>query len=140
VASNARDTPVEAQVTANTARKIFVNLPVSDLRRSMEFFAKLGVAFNPQFTDDRAACMILSEEAFVMLLDEARFRDFTRKEICDTAASTEGIFALSARSRAEVDELVKTATGAGGTHALPPMDYGFMSAGASTTSTGTTGR
>jgi hypothetical protein len=84
--------------------------------------------------------MILSEEAFVMLLDEARFRDFTRKEICDTAASTEGIFALSASSRAEVDELVKTATGAGGTHALPPMDYGFMSAGASTTSTGTTGK
>ena len=84
--------------------------------------------------------MILSEEAFVMLLDEARFRDFTRKEICDTAASTEGIFALSASSRAEVDELVKTATGVGGTHALPPMDYGFMSAGASTTSMGTTGR
>jgi hypothetical protein len=83
--------------------------------------------------------MILSEEAFVMLLDEARFRDFTRKEICDTAASTEGIFALSASSRAEVDELVKTATGVGGTHALPPMDYGFMSAGASTTSMGTTG-
>src|SRR4029077_417136 len=107
-------------------RKIFLNLPVRDLKRSIEFFTRLGFSFNPQFTDENAACMIVSEEAFVMLLVEARFKDFTRKQICDTRSQTEGIFALSAESRAEVDELVKTAIAAGGTHAADPIDHGFM--------------
>lgn len=111
---------------ANRPRKIFINLPVSDLNRSVEFFTKLGFAFDPRFTDENATCMIVSDEAFVMLLVEERFKDFAKKQICDARTLTEGIFALTADSRAEVDELVKTAIAAGGTHAAEPMDHGFM--------------
>lgn len=110
----------------NRSRKIFINLPVRDLKASMEFFKKLGFAFNPQFTDDNAACMIISEEAFVMLLVEPFFKTFTKKEISDTSTRTEGMFALSCDSRAEVDEMVKIAIAAGGTHAMEPNDHGFM--------------
>jgi predicted lactoylglutathione lyase len=110
----------------NGSRKIFVNLAVRDLKRSMDFFAKLGFSFNPQFTDDKAACMIISEEAYVMLLSETVFKTFTRKELCDTTKYTEGLFALSCSSWAEVDEMVKTAIAAGGTHAVEPQDHGFM--------------
>ncbi|WP_437874520.1 VOC family protein [Sorangium sp. So ce513] len=113
-------------MTTNRSRKLFVNLPVKDLKRSIEFFTKLGFSFNPQFTDDKGTCMIVSEEAFVMLLAEERFKDFTKKRICDTSTFTEGIFTVSATSRAEVDELVKTAIAAGGTHAEAPADHGFM--------------
>ncbi|KYF54102.1 hypothetical protein BE08_28825 [Sorangium cellulosum] len=113
-------------MTTNRSRKLFVNLPVKDLKRSIDFFTKLGFSFNPHFTDDKATCMILSEDAYVMLLVEARFKDFTKKRICDTSTSTEGIFALTAANRAEVDELVKTAIAAGGTHAKEPTDHGFM--------------
>lgn len=108
------------------ARKIFVNLPVRDLERSVEFFTRLGFTFNPQFTDESATCMVVSEEAFVMLLVEPRFRDFTDRQICDTATRTEGIFALSAESRAEVDQMVDTALAGGGSVAKPPQDLGFM--------------
>jgi uncharacterized protein len=113
-------------MATNHARKIFVNLPVRDLKRSVAFFTKLGFTFNAQFTDEHATCMIVSEEAFVMLLVRERFKDFTKKQICDTATHTEGLFALSCASRAEVDELVKTAIAAGGRHAQDPMDHGFM--------------
>jgi len=113
-------------VTTTGSRKIFLNLPVRDLKRSIEFFTKLGFSFNPQFTDDNATCMIVSEEAFVMLLVEARFKDFTKKQICDTRTQTEGIFAISAVSRDEVDNLVRAALAAGGTHASDPVDHGFM--------------
>ena len=113
-------------MTTNHTRKMFVNLPVRDLKRSIDFFTKLGFEFNPQFTDDKATCMIISDEAFVMLLVEDRFKDFTRKRICDTKTHTEGLFALSAASRAEVDEMVQTAVAAGGTHALDAVDHGFM--------------
>lgn len=111
---------------ANRFRKMFLNLPVRDLKRSVEFFTRLGFAFDPRFTDDQATCMIVSEEAFVMLLVEKRFLDFARRPICDASRSTEGIFALTAGSRAEVDELVNTALAAGGTRAADPMDHGFM--------------
>jgi predicted lactoylglutathione lyase len=110
----------------NPSRKLFVNLAVRDLKRSMEFFRKLGFGFNPQFTDDKAACIVVSEEAFVMLLTEPFFKTFTRKEICNTQAQSEGLFALSCSSRAEVDQLVKTAVAAGGKPAMDPMDHGFM--------------
>jgi predicted lactoylglutathione lyase len=113
-------------VTANRYRKLFVNLPVRDLKRSIEFFTKLGFAFDQRFTDETASCMIVSEEAFVMLLVESRFRDFTRKQICDTSTHTEGLFALSTASRAEVDEMVETAVAAGGKPAGDPIDHGFM--------------
>ncbi len=108
------------------ATKIFVNLPVKDLKRSMDFFTKLGFQFNPKFTDDNAACMIVSDEAFVMLLTEPFFRTFTRRKPCDTTTHTEGLFALSCGSRVEVDDLVKKAIAAGGQHAMEPQDHGFM--------------
>ena len=113
-------------MTTTRPRKLFVNLPVRDLDRSVAFFTKLGFTFNPQFTDANATCMIVSEEAFVMLLVRDRFKDFTSKQLCDTRTHTEGLFALSCGSRAEVDELVRTAIGAGGTHAQDPQDHGFM--------------
>jgi len=107
-------------------RKLFVNLAVRDLQRSMEFFSRLGFEFDKRFTDDKAACMIVSGEAFVMLLSEPFFKTFTRREICDTATHTEGLFALSCASRGEVDELVKRAVASGGKHAQPAQDHGFM--------------
>src|SRR5438046_594867 len=110
----------------NNSKKIFVNLAVRDLKRSMDFFKALGFEFNPQFTDDKAACMIVSGEAFVMLLTEPFFQTFTKKTICDTSSQTEGLFALSCGSRAEVDEMVKKAMAAGGKHAMDPQDHGFM--------------
>src|SRR4029453_2319490 len=113
-------------MTIRNPRKIFVNLAVRDLKRSMEFFSKLGFEFNPQFTDDKAACMIISEEAYVMLLHEPFFKTFTKKDICDTTTSSEGLFALSGSSKAEVDEMVKKAIAAGGTPAMDRMDHGFM--------------
>jgi len=107
-------------------RKMFVNLPVRDLHRSMQFFAALGFAFNPRFTDEKAACMVVSDETSVMLLTEPFFRTFTTRRLCDTKRETEGLFALSCRSRAEVDEMVKTAIARGGTHAMAKQDHGFM--------------
>jgi uncharacterized protein len=108
------------------ARKIFVNLAVRDLQKSMAFFSTLGFTFNPKFTDDNAACMIISEEAYVMLLTEPFFKGFTTQEICDTSRQTEALVALSCRSRAEVDDLVTRAIAAGGRHAMDPQDHGFM--------------
>jgi predicted lactoylglutathione lyase len=117
----------DAMATATkTPRKLFVNLPVRDLDASIGFFRRLGFEFNPQFTDDKAACMIISEEAFAMLLMEPFFRGFTRREICDTRTHTEVLLALSCTSRAEVDELVHEAIAAGGRNALDPQDHGFM--------------
>jgi len=107
-------------------RKIFVNLPVRDLKRSMEFFAKLGFEFNRQFTDDKAACMVISQEAFVMLMAQPFFKTFTKNQLCDTSTHTEGLIALSCASRAEVDALVKKAIAAGGKNAMDPQDHGFM--------------
>lgn len=113
-------------MTSTHARTMFVNLPVRDLKRSMAFFAALGFDFNPQFTDEKAACMVVSDDAFVMLLSEPFFRTFTKREPCDTSRHTEGLFALSCESRAEVDDLVKKAVAAGGTHAMEAQDHGFM--------------
>ena len=83
--------------------QIFVNLPVKDLSRTVEFFKKLGFAFNPQFTDENATCMIINDNIFVMLLVEKFFKTFTKKEICDTTKDTEVIIALSTESREKVD-------------------------------------
>ena len=107
-------------------RQIYVNLAVGDLQRSQAFFAKLGFEFNPQYSDERAACMIINDDAYVMLLTESMFKRFTKREICDTSKQTEGMFAISADSRAAVDDLVKAAIEAGGTHAMDPMDESFM--------------
>lgn len=108
------------------ARKIFVNLPVRDLKKSMSFFTKLGFTFNPQFTDASAACMVVSEDIYVMLLTQDKFKSFTPKQICDATKSTEVLVCLSSEGRAEIDELVRKAVAAGGTTYKEPQDYGFM--------------
>ena len=106
--------------------QIFVNLPVKDLNKSIEFFTKLGYEFNSQFTDENATCMIVDENIFVMLLVEKFFKSFTPKEICDTTKNVEVLVALSFESRAEVDAMVAKAIAAGGTTYKEPQDHGFM--------------
>lgn len=108
------------------ATQIFVNLPVKDLARSTEFFTRLGYRFDPQFTDEKAACMIVSDDIYVMLLLEKFFQTFTNKPIADATQSTEVLIALSCESRAKVDEQVRKALAAGGTSPRAPQDHGFM--------------
>lgn len=107
-------------------RKLFSNLSVKDLEKSIAFFRGLGFAFEPKFTNESGACMVVNEGAYVMLLAETFFRTFTQQQICDTATHTEGIFAFSCGSRVEVDELADKALATGGRHAMPPQDHGFM--------------
>ena len=108
------------------ATKIFVNLPVKNLKKSIEFFTKLGYQFNPQFTDETATCMIVADDIFVMLLTEAKFKEFTPKPICDATKSTEVLVCLSCESREAVSDLVRKAVAAGGTTHAESKDYGFM--------------
>jgi predicted lactoylglutathione lyase len=108
------------------AKQIFVNLPVKNLEKSIEFFGSLGFTFNAQFTDETGTCMIIGENIFAMLLTEEKFRKFTPKQICDASTSTEVLIALSYDSRAEVDDLVKKAVAAGGKTYAEPQDHGFM--------------
>ncbi|MGW4649472.1 VOC family protein [Kitasatospora sp. NPDC004289] len=105
---------------------IFVNLPVRDLDRSLAFFKAMGYSHNPQFTDETAACLVISDTIFVMLLTEAKFKEFTKKQLADTNTTTEVILALSAESREQVDEVVTKAIAAGAGPANDPMDLGFM--------------
>ncbi len=107
-------------------KMIFVNLPVRDLEASKAFFATLGYGFNPQFTDHNAACMVVSDSIFVMLLVEPFFKGFTNKPLCDARSRTEVITCLSADSRAEVDRLVDAALAAGASEPMPARDLGFM--------------
>ncbi|MCH7343393.1 VOC family protein [Pelomonas sp. CA6] len=109
-----------------THHHIFVNLPVKDLPRSMRFFAELGYAFNPQFTNDAAACMVISEHIYAMLLTEPFFQGFTAKPIADATRSTEVLVCLSCQSREEVDALVAKARAAGAAVPRQPQDHGFM--------------
>ncbi len=108
------------------ASKVFINLPVKDLSKSIEFFTSLGFSFNPQFTDDKATCMIIGENIFAMLLVEERFKDFTKKEISDAKKSTEVLIALDVESREAVNEMVKKAEIAGGLIYREPDDHGWM--------------
>lgn len=108
------------------ASKIFINLAVKDLKKSVAFFTKLGFSFNPQFTDEHATCMIIGDTIFAMLLTEQRFKDFTKKEICNAHKNTEVLIAIDADSREKVDEMVKTAVDAGGSLYMEPQDHGWM--------------
>jgi predicted lactoylglutathione lyase len=108
------------------ADKIFVNLPVKNLDETTEFFSKIGFEFNPQFTDENATCMVISDSIFAMLLVEDYFKSFTKKDISDTSKSSEVIIALTANSREEVDEIVNRAFDAGGKPSNDPQDHGFM--------------
>ena len=108
------------------ATKLFVNLPVKDLDRSVTFFKGLGYTFNPNFTDENATCMVLGEDNFVMLLVEKFFQTFTHQPIADARQVTEVIVCVSADSREAVDDLVARAVKGGATLPWPPKDHGFM--------------
>jgi uncharacterized protein len=108
------------------ATKLFVNLPVKDLKKTIAFFTKLGFTFNPKFTDENATCMIIGENIFAMLLVEKFYKTFTDKDICDSAKSTEAILALTAESREKVDEMIKNVVSAGGIETRKPQDHGWM--------------
>jgi predicted lactoylglutathione lyase len=108
------------------ATKIFVNLPVKDLNRSKDFFTSIGFTINPQFTDDTAACVVISEDIYAMILTHAKFKEFTKKQIADATQTTEVLTCLTTDSKDKVNEMVDKAIAAGGTEARDPMDYGFM--------------
>ena len=106
--------------------QIFVNLPVTDLGRSIAFFSRLGFSFDEKFTDDSATCMIAGDNIFVMLLVRDRFQSFTPKPVSDATRSTEVLLCLSRESRAAVDAMVREAVAAGGSIYNDPQDHGFM--------------
>ena len=107
-------------------KQIYVNLPVKDLKRSIAFFEGLGFSFNPQFTNEQGACMEIGDNIYAMLLDNAFFKTFTPKAVCDTSSHAEVLLCLSCDSRAEVDALVEKALAGRGSAARPPQDHGFM--------------
>lgn len=113
-------------MTTQSSRKLFVNLAITDLQRTTAFWEGLGFAFNRQFTDEKATCMVLSEEAYVMWLRREFFQTFTKRQICDTSTATESLLCISAESREAVDALVKRALATGGSAAMPAQDHGFM--------------
>lgn len=108
------------------ATSIFVNLPVRELKKSIDFFTRLGFTFNPQFTDDTATCMIVAENIFVMLLTHPKFAGFTPKPIVDATKGTEVLVCLSRENRDAVDDMVAKAVAAGGSTYNEPQDHGFM--------------
>ena len=107
-------------------KQIFVNLAVADLPKSRAFFESLGLGFNPQFSNDQGACLILGDNIFAMLLTKDFFKGFTGKPIVDAKTGTEALLCLSCESRAEVDVLVAKAIAAGGSAPRAPQDHGFM--------------
>jgi predicted lactoylglutathione lyase len=107
-------------------RMIFINLPVRDIETSKAFFTALGFSINPQFSDDKSACVVVDENIFLQLHTAARFKDFVTGEISDGFKATEVINALSASSRAEVDDLLAKALAAGAKEWKPAADHGFM--------------
>lgn len=107
-------------------RMIFVNLPIKNLNATKTFFAALGFSFNPDFSDDKTACMIIEQNIFAMLMEEDRFRDFINNDISDATQAQEVLIALSAGSRAEVDDMLAKALAGGGKPWKPIQDLGFM--------------
>lgn len=108
------------------ATKVFINLAVKDLDRSKEFFTALGYTFNEKFTNDKGACLVVSDSIYVMLLTEDFFQTFTEKELVDAMNATEVMTALSCESREAVDAMFEKGIDAGGTEAREPQDEGFM--------------
>lgn len=108
------------------ATMIFVNLPVKDIEAAKAFWGELGYSFNPQFSDDKTGCLVISDTIFAMLMTEARFRDFATKEVADATKTTEVMLALSADSRDQVDQVLGAALAAGATEPRPAQDLGFM--------------
>ena len=108
------------------SKNIFINLPVKDLNKSIIFFKELGFEFNQQFSDETTASMIISENIFVLIMVEERFKGFSKKEVTDTTTSAEAILCLSAENREQVDQLVNKALASGGKPYSEPQDHGFM--------------
>jgi len=119
-------TITNAGTTAATPHKLFVNIPVGDLQRSITFFEALGFRFNPHFTDASATCMLVGEDAYFMLLTRDRFTGFSQRPLGDVRQQTNAMFALSVNSREAVDAMVQQAVAAGGSHAVAAQDHGFM--------------
>lgn len=109
-----------------TPRKLFVNIPVRDLQRSIDFFEALGFSFNTQFTDASATCMLVGEDSYFMLMTTERFREFSKRPVGDASRETGALFAISADNRAEVDALADRALEVGATRVADPQDQGFM--------------
>ncbi len=119
-------TITNAGTTPTTRRKLFVNIPVTDLQRSIQFFEKLDFTFNPQFTDATATSMLVGEDAYFMLLTRERFADFSKRPTGDSREATSALFAISVDSRAAVDAMVDAASAAGGSRCGDSQDLGFM--------------
>ena len=108
-------------------RQIFVNLPIRDMRKSQAFFRALGFDFNPQFTNEQGACMVIEKDSIhAMLLVEPFFQTFTEKPVADARKATEVLLCISCESREAVDEMVRKAVAAGGRTYKAPQDHGFM--------------
>ena len=112
--------------TTNPGRMLFVNMPVADLRRSTAFFAKLGFSFNPAFTDDNAACMLVGEQAYVMLLSRETFAQHSKLPTADPRTHALALYCFGVSTRDDVDAVGDAAVAAGGTEADGPEDHGFM--------------
>ncbi len=108
------------------ARQVFINLAVTDLQKSMDFYAALGFTNNPQFSDDTSKCMVWSENIFVMIMKHEKFTKFTAKPIADTKTSIAAIFSLSVDSVDDVNSIMTAGLNAGGTEPNEIRDYGFM--------------
>ena len=106
--------------------QIFINLPVSNLEKSIEFYTKMGMVNNPQFSDDTAKCMVFSEEIFVMIMSHEKFNSFTTKPIADLHTNIAALLSLSVESVEKVNEIVDNALTAGGKEPVEAKDYGFM--------------
>jgi uncharacterized protein len=108
------------------AKNVFINLPVKSLEKSTDFFKSLGFNFNHRFTDDKATCIVVSDNVFVVLLMESYFKTFTRKELCDSTKATEVLIALDTDSRDEVKQIISKAHSLGGNIYSEPQDHGWM--------------
>ena len=108
------------------AKQVFINFAVKDLERSKQFYESLGWKINPQFTDETAACIVISDTIYAMILTEAKMQEFTSKQLADAGTTTEVLTALSFDSKDEVDEIMNKAKASGGTEARDPQDLGFM--------------
>jgi predicted lactoylglutathione lyase len=106
--------------------KIFLNIPVKELNKSIQFFTGLGFSFNPKFTDEKATCMIIGDKSFVMLLTEEFYKTFTHKAICDASKNSEVLISISVESREKVDEIIAKVVKAGGSEYMVAKDYGWM--------------
>jgi hypothetical protein len=122
----AAPTITNAGTKPTTPRKLFVNIPVRDLQRSIDFFETLGFTFNTQFTDATATCMLVGEDAYFMLLTAEKFKEFSKRPVGDAQRETNALFAISVNSRDEVDTLVEKALATGGARPADPQDHGFM--------------